>query len=114
MGRALLILLFCPILALQVFGIGNAGERGGLIGADDPAGKRYVYKHNVGEPRKGGFFPQISNRCAVVQTIYRRGRAKKIRASSTWLKRRGAKKSVAPVFPLLSIKKNMIEKRKLR
>lgn len=58
MGRALRILLFCLILALPVFGDDNAGERGGLIGSDAPAGKRYIYKHSADGPREMEiFFP---------------------------------------------------------
>lgn len=58
MSRALLISLWCLILALPVFGNGNADERGGLIGSDAPAGKRYVYKNSNGTPREMEiFFP---------------------------------------------------------
>jgi len=58
MGRALLILLFCPILALPVFGKSDTDERADLIGSDAPAGKLYVYKHSGGEPREMEvFFP---------------------------------------------------------
>ena len=58
MRSSLLILLWCSILALPVFGNGNADERGGLIGADARAGKPYVYKHSDGTPREMEiFFP---------------------------------------------------------
>jgi hypothetical protein len=58
MRPSLLILLWCSILAPTVFGNGNANERGGLIGSDAPAGKRYVYKHSAGTPREMEiFFP---------------------------------------------------------
>jgi hypothetical protein len=58
MRPSLLILLWCSILALPVFGNGNANERAGLIGSDAPAGKRYVYKHSAGTPREMEiFFP---------------------------------------------------------
>ena len=58
MSRAFLILLLFLILPLRVFGNRNADERGGLIGADAPAGKRYVYKHSDGTPREMEiFFP---------------------------------------------------------
>ena len=58
MSRAFLILLWCSLLALPVFGNANADERGGLIGSDAPAGKRYVYKLSDGSPREMEiFFP---------------------------------------------------------
>ncbi|MFM8981906.1 MAG: alpha/beta hydrolase, partial [Spartobacteria bacterium] len=58
MGRALLFLLLAPILAFSVFGKGDDDERGGLIGADAPAGKLYLYKHSGGESREMEvFFP---------------------------------------------------------
>jgi acetyl esterase len=58
MGRALLLLLLFPILSVPVFGKSDTDERGGLIGSDAPAGKRYVYKHSGGEPREiEVFFP---------------------------------------------------------
>jgi acetyl esterase/lipase len=58
MSRAFLILLWCSLLALPVFGNANADERGGLIGSDAPAGKRYVYKLSDGTPREMEiFFP---------------------------------------------------------
>ena len=58
MSRAFLILLWCSLLALPVFGNANADERGALIGSDAPAGKRYVYKLSDGSPREMQiFFP---------------------------------------------------------
>jgi acetyl esterase/lipase len=47
-----------PILSVPVFGKSDTDERGGLIGADAPAGKPYIYKQSAGEPREMEiFFP---------------------------------------------------------
>ncbi len=58
MGRALLLLLLFPILSVPVFGKSDTDKRGGLIGSDAPAGKRFVYNHSAGKPREMEiFFP---------------------------------------------------------
>jgi hypothetical protein len=78
MGRALLILLFCPILALLVFGIGNAGERGGLIALMTPPGSCMFTNTAAANHARWRFsFPQITNRCAVVQPNYSWGGKKR-------------------------------------
>lgn len=46
------------ILSVTALAAGNAQDRGGLIGADAPAGKPYIYKQSAGEPREMEiFFP---------------------------------------------------------
>ncbi len=58
MGRALLLLLLFPILALPVFGKSDTDENADLIGSDAPVVKLYVYKLSGGESRDMEvFFP---------------------------------------------------------
>ncbi len=46
------------ILSVTALAAGNAQDLGGLIGADAPAGKPYIYKQSAGEPREMEiFFP---------------------------------------------------------
>ena len=46
------------LLAAFACANGESRDTGGLIGSDDPAGKRYVYKHSGGDPREiEVFFP---------------------------------------------------------
>ena len=51
-------ILLWSILSVAALAAGNTQDRGGLIGSDAPAGKRYVYKQSAGEPREMEiFFP---------------------------------------------------------
>lgn len=58
MRNSLVAFGLLPILASAALVDAHADERGGLIGSDAPAGKRYVYKHSAGTPREMEiFFP---------------------------------------------------------
>ena len=58
MRNSLVAFGLLPILASAALVDAHADERGGLIGSDAPAGKRYVYKHSAGSPREMEiFFP---------------------------------------------------------
>ena len=58
MKYSLTSLVSCLILTVSALANGEAEDRGGLIGADAPAGKPYVYKHSASKPREMEvFFP---------------------------------------------------------
>jgi hypothetical protein len=58
MKYSLTSLVSCLILTASALANGEAGDRGGLIGADAPAGQRHVYGHSASKPREMEiFFP---------------------------------------------------------